>query len=373
MRDRPLHVAWDNALAGRSRTGTGVYAAQLIRELSGHPELHFEVFHGWNFARGSNRFLARGIRSLSSLLWNHWYLPHSLRRRGFDVLHAPAFVVPSPCPCPSVVTIHDLSFRMFPEHFESRWLSYVTSMMPSILDSVSAVICVSHHSKQDLLKFYEIAADKIHVVYNGINHAQFHPAATLNMDWARAMGLRENYILHVGDLSGRKNIPTLLRAIAHLRSTGKLGQRQLVLVGPETRGMVGAAEIHDTIRDLDLSGSVVLLGRVADEHMPGLYLHASLLVMPSLHEGFGLPVLESMASGIPVVASNTSSLPEVAGDAALLVPPTDEQALANAIEDVISSPKTAAELRTRGLVRAQQFNWQRTAAETVDVYRSVVR
>jgi glycosyltransferase involved in cell wall biosynthesis len=373
MNNRPLHVAWDNATAGRSRTGTGVYSSQLIRELSADPELRFEVFSGWNFARGSNRFVARGIRSLSALLWNHWYLPHTLRRQGFDLLHGPAFVVPLPCPCPSVVTIHDISFRIFPEHFDSGWRKYVMSVMPPLLDSVSAVICVSQHSKQELIKFYKVAEDKIHVVYNGIDHARFHPAATLDMDWARAAGLRENYILHVGDLTRRKNIPMLLRAVARLRSAGRLGQRQLVLVGPETRGMVGAAEIHETIRDLDLSRTVVLLGRVADKHLPGLYRHASLVVMPSLYEGFGFPVVESMATGTPVVASNTSSLPEITGDAALLVPPTDEQVLADAIDQVISSSKVAAGLRERGLVRAQQFNWKRSASETVNVYRKVAQ
>jgi len=173
------------------------------------------------------------------------------------------------------------------------------------------------------------------------------------------------------DLSGRKNIPRLLRAIAHLRSAGKLGNRQLALVGPESPGMAGAKEIRQTIQDLDLTGTVVLLGRVADEHMAGLYLHASLLVMPSLYEGFGIPVVESMAVGTPVVASNSSSLPEVAGGAAILVPPTDEQALACAIADVISNAKIAAELRAKGLIQAKKFSWQRSAAETRQVYRHV--
>jgi glycosyltransferase involved in cell wall biosynthesis len=371
MSKRRLHVAWDNALAGRNRTGTGVYASELIRELSADPELHLEVFNGWNIGRRSDGLVARGTRSLSNLCWNDWYFPRLIRSRDFDILHSPAFVAPVPCPCPTVVTIHDLSFRIFPEQFGSRWPRYVTSIMPSVLQAVSAVICVSHHSKQELLKFYKIANDKIHVVYNGIDHRRFNPAATMEAGWARTMGLHENYILHVGDLSGRKNIPRLLGAIAHLRSAGKLGNRQLALVGPESRGMVGAAEIHKTIRDLDLAGTVVLLGRVADEHMAGLYLHASLLVMPSLHEGFGIPVVESMAVGTPVVTSNSSSLPEVAGGAAILVPPTDEQALACAIADVISNAKIAAELRAKGLIQAKKFSWQRSAAETRQVYRHV--
>lgn len=356
-------------MAGRNRTGTGVYASELIRELSADPELLLEVLTGLNIGRSSDGFPARGLRKLEGLFWKHWYLSRLVRSRNFDVLHAPAFVTPVPCPCPTVVNIHDLSFRIFPEHFGSRWPQYLTSVMPSILQAVSAVICGSQHAKQELLKFYNVAENKVHVVHNGIDHGRFNPAATMEADWARTMGLHENYILHVGDLSGRKNIPRLLAAIALLRSAGKLGTRQLALVGPESSGMAGAAEIHKTIRDLDLAGSVVLLGRVADRHVPGLYLHASVLVMPSLYEGFGFPVLESMAVGTPVVASNTSSIPEVAGSAAILVPPTDVQALACAIAEVTSNAKTAAGLRAKGLIQAKKFSWHRSAAETLQVYR----
>lgn len=373
MNNRQLYVAWDNSLAGRSRTGTGVYAAQLIRELSSLPELKLEVFKGWSIAPDQHGLLARAGRGISRLAWNHWYLPYILRKRRFDLLHGPAFMAPLPCPCPTVITVHDVTFRLFPEYFERRWLLYLNSMLPQLLRAAAAVITVSHHSKSDLLKFYDIPADKIHVVHNGIDHSRFNLEARLDPAWAASLGLRSGYLLHVGERSERKNILTLLRAIARLRAKGKWGQRQLVLAGPETPGMTGAEEIHDTIRQLDLTSTVVSVGHIANEHMPGLYASAGLLVMPSLYEGFGLPILESMATGTPVVASNTSSLPEVAGDAAILVPPTDESALEEAIENVISSPTLASELRARGLVRVRQFNWKRTAAETVEVYRTVAK
>ncbi len=135
--------------------------------------------------------------------------------------------------------------------------------------------------------------------------------------------------------------------------------------------MTGASAVYQTIQQLDLASSVVLAGHVPDEHVPGLYTHASALIMPSLYEGFGFPVLESMASGTPVITSNTSSLPEVAGDAALLVPPHDELALADAIANVMECRTTAAELRRKGLQRARQFSWERTANETLEVYRSI--
>jgi len=369
---KTIHVGWDNSLARRSRTGSGVYASQLIRELSRLPEVRLEVLDGWDVAEGT-AVLARAARGMARLVWNHWYLPHLIRKHRFDVFHGPAFVLPVPCPCPGVITVHDVSFRLFPEFFERRWLLYITSMMPKALQSASAVITGSHHAKADLLRFYDIPPEKIRVIYDGIDHERFKPGATLDPAWTASVGLRSGYVLHVGEMSARKNICALLRAAAQLRSVGKWDGRQIVLVGPETPGMTGAAEIHQTIHQLNLSDIVKVLGRVAHEHVPGLYANASLLAMPSLYEGFGLPVLESMAVGTPVVASNVSSLPEVAGDAAILFPPKDEDALAEAIHQVLSRPDLAAELRSKGLVQASKFDWRSTAAGTVEVYRSVVK
>jgi len=245
--------------------------------------------------------------------------------------------------------------------------------MPHTLAQASAVICVSEHSRKDLLKFYNVSSGKVHVVYHGVDHNRFLPGITLDQQWARTLGLREGYVVHVGTFSHRKNIPTLLRAISHLRSKGKWGTRQLVLAGSHSEGMKGVQEVYDTIRELDLGSSVVLTGYVPDEHVPGLYAHASALVMPSLYEGFGFPVLESMAVGTPVIASNSSSLPEVAGDAAILVPPQDVEAWAKAIEDVIESRIISSELQRKGLARARQFSWERTAEQTLAVYRSVAQ
>jgi glycosyltransferase involved in cell wall biosynthesis len=379
MNNGSLRVAWDNSLAKRNPTGTGVYATQLIRELGSNPGVTLEVFEGWDPAKrkpgeyGSQGILARGARAASGLLWSQGYFPHLLRKGKFDLLHSPAFLVPFGCPCPSVATIFDVSFLIFPEHFESRWRTYMKYVMPSVIRSVSAVICISENAKQDLLKFYKVALGKVHVVHCGIDHARFSPGAVLDKNWAASIGLNKEYVLHVGLLSQRKNLPMLLRAVASLRARGKFENLQLVLAGPELPVLSGGPEIHQAIRELGLGDVVVLAGYVPDDYMPGLYRHAKLLVMPSLYEGFGLPVLESMASGVPVVASNSSSLPEIAGDAAILVSPHDESAWAQAIEDVLQSPSTAEELRRKGLLRARQFSWQRAGEETLAVYRTVAR
>lgn len=375
---RSLRIAWDNSLVRRNPTGCGVYATQLVRELQNYPEIDLKVFNGWDPAArkpgefGSQNILARGARAIRAMVWNHGYFPHLLRREKFDLLHSPAFVVPFGCPCPTVTTIHDVSFLLFPQHFERRWRTYLEYTMPSILKSASAVICVSQHARQELLKFYQVPAEKVHVVYNGVDQTQFSPNATLDAEWAHSIGLKKDYILHVGLLSWRKNLPMLLRALALLRVRGQLKNYQLVLAGPELAVLSGSKEIHDSIRELGLEDMVILTGFVPDGKMPGLYAHAKLLVMPSIYEGFGLPVIEAMASGTPVIASDVSSLPEIAGDAAVLVTPTDESAWAEAIARVLEDTATSDQLRKKGIAQAQQFSWKTAAEETLAVYHDVV-
>jgi glycosyltransferase involved in cell wall biosynthesis len=370
---RTLKVAWDNSLAGRDRAGTGVYAARLLEQFANRSDLRLEVLNGWRRNSSATGLISRGLGTIADLLWTHAHLPRILRNMRVDVLHAPAFVAPSRAPCPVVVTVHDITYLLYPSHFSRWWVTYMQMVMPPAMKSAAAIVCGSEHSKRDIAKTYNIPPHKVHVVPYGVDHQRFHPGVTLDCDWARSLGIRDGYLLHVGTLGYRKNIPTLLQAVAHLRTKGKWGSRQLVLAGSDSRSIKGATEIFETIKKLDLGDSVVLTGHVPDEHVPGLYARASILVMPSLYEGFGFPVLESMAVGTPVLASDTSSLPEVAADAAILFPPHDEYALAKALEDVLESRFVAEELRRKGLKRAQEFSWQRTAEQTSAIYRTVTK
>ena len=368
-----LKVAWDNSLAARDKAGTGVYAARLLEQFAQRTDLSMQVLHGWRRNSSANGLINRGLGTIASMLWTHIYLPQLVGKMQVDLLHAPAFIAPAMAvPCPVVVTVHDITYLLFPSHFSRWWVTYLQIVMPPAIRSAAAIICGSEHSKRDIAKTYGIAPGKIHVIPYGVDHERFHPGIALDEDWARSLGIRRGYVLHVGSFSYRKNIPTLLRAIARLRSKGKWENRQLVLAGSQDVSMRGAHEVFETIRELDLKESVVLTGHIPEQHIPCLYAGAAALVIPSLYEGFGLPVLEAMAAGTPVVASNTSSLPEVAAGAALLVPPEDELALTSAIEDVLENRSTAEELRRSGLERARQFSWQRTAEETVAVYKASV-
>jgi glycosyltransferase involved in cell wall biosynthesis len=369
---RILKVAWDNCLARQDRAGTGVYAARLLEQLAHRPDLRMEVMEGWNRLSGGS-FASGALRSASNLLWTQAGLPIHLWKRAPDLLHAPAFVAPVTCPCPVVTTVHDVSFLLYPSHFTGWWTTYLRAVMPPAIRSASAIICGSENSKRDIVKAYEIGCDKVRVVPYGVDHERFNSAATLNRQWAQALEIRDGYVLHVGTFSYRKNIPTLLHAVAQVRGRGKWGDRQLILAGAQNLSMKGGDEVLETIRELGLSGNVVLTGRMPDEYIPGLYAHASMLVMPSLYEGFGFPVLEAMAVGTPVICSDTPSLREVAGDAAILFPPQDQSTLASAIQDLIQNPALASDLRRKGFEQARQFTWQRTAEQTVEIYREIAR
>jgi len=199
-------------------------------------------------------------------------------------------------------------------------------------------------------------------------HTRYRPMSLESVDPAlKRYVIERPYILYVGSLEKRKNLPRLLEAYAYLRET--LPGWKLVIVG----GRKWKSDpIYKAVQRLGLEPHVIFTGFVAEEDLPALYNGADLFVFPSLYEGFGLPVLEAMACGTPVVTSNTSSLPEVAGEAALLVAPTDVKAIAAAMQRVLSEPDLAAELRRRGLERASQFSWERTARETLAVYERVL-
>jgi glycosyltransferase involved in cell wall biosynthesis len=365
-----VRVAWDNRLASQDKAGTGVYAARLLQHLAKRPDLRMDIM-------GGNHRLTQGARpsaavhATGNVLWTHVCLPLLLSRNDADVVHAPAFVAPTVSPCPVIITIHDVSYLLYPSHFARWWVGYLSLVMPSAVKSAAAIICGSENSKRDIVKAYGIGDHKVHVVPYGVDHDRFQPGVVLNRQWGKEIGLREGYILHLGTFSHRKNICVLLHAVARLRARGKWGDRQVVLAGSQTAGLKGGQEVLDAIRELDLSSYVVLTGYMPDEHIPGLYACASMLVLPSLYEGFGFPILEAMAVGTPVVCSNTSSLPEVGGDAALFFPPHDADALAGAMESLLQSQSLAEQMRQRGLARAHQFTWRRTAEQTADIYREV--
>ncbi len=298
--------------------------------------------------------------------WEHTIVPLSARHSGLDVFHSPNYTLPITLPCPSVVTVHDLAF-MDRRFHKTRLRLYLTLMTKVSLRLADHVIAVSEYTKSQFERRFPFLAGKISVIYSGLDPT-FANAASANENGSPGHSHRP-YILFVGSIEPRKNLPRLIRAFERAMSSTGL-PHELVLCGP--RGWKYGA-IEEALRRSPLRERIRQTGYIPSADLPSLYAGADLLAYPSLDEGFGFPVLEAMASGTPVVTSDRSALPEVAGGAAVTVPPSDEGAIADAISTVLSDRDLANGLAERGRERAAEFTWDRAASQTIEIYRRVAK
>ncbi len=307
-----------------------------------------------------------------------WALPVELLARRLDVLHCPDFIAPCLRPCPAVVTIHDLAFLHYPDILDENARRYYAQVRASA-HHADAVIAVSEATRRDISELLELDPHRVDVVYEAaapvFNPLDIPPGDSRtfqqSLDQGPPITLRaHSFGLFVSTLEPRKNLPMLLRAlrICHNRRADK--DYRLVVAGG--RGWHDEP-IFQAVCDLRLDESVSFVGGVTQADLVWLYNACRFYANPSLYEGFGLPVVEALACGAPSLVADTSSLPEVAGTAALMLPPHDEEAWANAIEDVWYTAALRHDLAQRGPLQAQRFSWQRAAQETLAIYRRVAR
>lgn len=301
---------------------------------------------------------------LARIAWEQFVLPGLIRRLNLDVFHSPMHVLPVVCPTRSVVTIHDLTFMLYPETFPSLQRRYLEFCTRRAVEKADAVIAVSECTRQDIIRLLDGEPERVFTTVEAADDS-FVPASSEKIEEIRhryAMG--DLSVLYVGTLEPRKNIPTLLSAFDRVRKA--IGSDcGLVLAGG--KGWL-YDEVFRRIEALGLEDSVRLIGYVPKEDLPALYSGATAFVYPSLYEGFGLPPLEAMACGTPVITSNASSLPEVVGDAGIMVDPHSVEELADAILKVLCDADIRQQMISRGLERAKGFSWQETARRTLKVY-----
>jgi glycosyltransferase involved in cell wall biosynthesis len=352
----------------RRAAGIGRYTLELSNVLA---EQGLAVHRLWAGARPplAQGEVLRGARLLPGLLTlGQWQIAHLARRLGLDAVHDPTGTMSLLLTSAArILTIHDAIPYTYPcSSTRLDWFIH-HAWLPWAVRAADAVLTDSARSREDIVTHLHVAPERVVVVPLAADR-RFRPMEAVEVDPVlRRYGVERPYILYVGSLEARKNLPRLLEAYARLRQWS--ARWTLVIVGARR---VKASPIFEAARRLCLEPHVRFTGYVDDDHLPALYAGADLFVFPSLYEGFGLPVLEAMASGTPVVTSNTSSLPEVAGDAALMVDPTCVEALAEAMQRVLSDENFRAALRQRGLQRAAGFSWERTARETVAVYEKVL-
>jgi glycosyltransferase involved in cell wall biosynthesis len=303
------------------------------------------------------------------IAWEQSMLPILARRHRLDVLHSPHYTMPLAKTCRTVVTFHDMTFFLYPQVHLLYKRIFFRTMIPLSARRADALIAISNSTRSDILRILQLPPARVATIPYGIAPI-FQPiAAARGRDaFCQQHNLPYPFILYVGNLEPRKNLPALVRAFARLVQEGL--PHTLVFAG--ARGW-NDAPIFATIQELGLTPRIVFTDYIPQVALPALYGAADLFVYPSLYEGFGLPVLEAMACGVPVITSNLSSMPEVAGDAGILVDPNDVNALADAMTRVLTDQVLRATLAAKGLARARSFSWERMAQETLAVYARVAQ
>jgi glycosyltransferase involved in cell wall biosynthesis len=297
-------------------------------------------------------------------------LPWQLSQKGIEVTHFTNSVAPLLSPCPMVVTIHDMTLWLFPQHHYRRRLVAMRPFIPLAARRAEAIITVSESAKRDIVRILDVPKDKVHVVYEAAP-----PAFRRLPDGSALAAVREKYelpedfFLYVGTIEPRKNLVRLLEAFAALRQR-RCTPHILLMVG--SRGWKDD-EVFATVDNLDLNEVVRFVSHVPTCDLVALYNLADALAFPSLYEGFGLPVVEAMASGTPVLTSTSGSLGEIAGEAAQFVEPTSVESISDGLEQLLHDRGRRGELREAGLARAASFTWEATAARTREIYESVAR
>jgi glycosyltransferase involved in cell wall biosynthesis len=362
-----------------AKTGVGHYTdaladalARVYREhqytLLSPFDFSFEVNgHGNGSSRPAN--LVKQFLPVRSI-FRHWWLvglPALLRISPFDVFHGTNYCIPVFAPCPTVVTIHDLSLFTQAHTHEDANVKRGKRRIPVMAHRATLIIAPSEWTRREITQHLKIKDHKLRVIPEAARPHMRPQREDEVQPVLEKHGIRGPFLLYVGTIEPRKNLLTLIRAYDDLiRSTEH--RPQLVLAGG--RGWL-FDEVFNLVEELRLQDQVKFTGYVADADLPALYSAAEAFVYPSLYEGFGLPPLEAMACGAPVITSNVTSLPEVVGTAGLTHAPEDARALSQAMVKLLNDIQMREHFKRAGLERAQQFSWERAARATQAVYDEV--
>ena len=365
-----MRFAVDAHAIGRNLTGNEVYIRSLLHAFAGlDRESEFVAYvcgdsaelaipHGFDVRRiSANPFVRLGVD-----------LSRHLRRDKPDLVHV-QYTAPLACPVPVVASVHDVSFLEHPEYFTRARRTQLRITVAHTVRRAAKVITGSEFARESILRAYHLPDDRVVSIpfaasprFRAIN-----PVLAMRKVQER-FPLRGPFVLSVGDLQPRKNHVGLIRAFASLIKAHPKIKHQLVLAGKDTWYR---PRVREAARESGIADRILFTGFVTDQDLLHLYNACDCFTFPSFYEGFGLPILEAMACGRAVVSSNTSSMPEVADGAGILFDPHNEHEIARAMADVLLDTQLRTRMERMGLQRAAHFNWQRTAAATLDVYREV--
>lgn len=365
-------------LLSKGLTGFGVYTHEIMRRLvTAQPTDEFAFCFDRkfdpSFIYGDN---VRGVclypPARHTILFHVWYqlrLKSFVKKWNADILFSPDSFMPLGLNTPSVITVHDVAYKRFPDMISRDQLRYYETFMPKYIDQATHIITVSEFSKREICQFYDVDPTKITVIYNGVSE-EFTPMGNSEQQVVRqeySDGCR--YLLYVGAIHPRKNLATMIRSYDHFRERSSENVKLIIAGGQtwQTQDVKSALEASPNRSDIQL------LGHVTPEELPRLVASATAMVYISLYEGFGLPVIESLACGIPAIVSSAEStsavLTEVGGQAVLQVDPNDIESVASGMLRIIEDAELHSELAGRAVDRAKLFNWDNAAARTYEVLK----
>jgi glycosyltransferase involved in cell wall biosynthesis len=377
-----MKIGMSTSVIQRGKTGIAEYVFSLVRSFEAHAHTHQFVLFVleedlplFEFAKPFAQLVPVSEKyraPLKDIYWHQMILPRLVRAHELDVLHVPSYRRQAwPHPCALVATVHDLAVFRVAKKYDWARLFYGRSVARWLARRQHEIIAISENTAQDIAKFWKLPAEHVTVVHHGVDLNRFFPVVP---EIARAtglkhFGLRQPFFLYVARLEHpAKNHVRLIEAFEGFKAETK-SPWQLVLAGSDWRG---AERIHAAIDRSPFRNDIRRLGFVAEDDLPLLYRAAEVFVYPSLYEGFGFPPLEAMASGCPVLCSRRGALGEVVGDAAATVEPEDIAALKSQMARCASDSQLRERLRAAGLERARQFDWQRAATRTLDVYERAI-
>lgn len=360
-----------NALQTSLSGGIGRYCYELSKVIYEQHKIDFKIVireedkNLFSFADTEDLIIAKGIKnSKQRNFYEQFKLPKLIYEKyPHAIIHYPDTMAPIFAKNKVIITVHDLAFKSLKNAFTWKttlWKNFITDLS---IKKACKITAITEFAKNEILKYYPEANDKISVVYNGFNNFSEEPINLNNVD-QNILGLKNNkYILTVSTISPRKNIDGLIKAFDLIKN--KICDYKLVVAGKN--GWL-YENVYELVGKLKLNDKVIFTGGINDDELKFLYKNASLFVYPSFYEGFGLPPLEAMSYGIPCVVSNRTSIPEVVGDAAIKVNPDDLNELSNKIFKIINDEKLYNNLQANSKRRLERFSWKKCGNQMIISY-----
>lgn len=372
-----MRIAIDTHHLLLENAGTKRITVNLIEQLYQVKGIELlEVNPKYKLSRGKSipeKILGHMIR----FFWVHLHLPILCYLRKVDVLISPEFNTPFFTHCKRVVIVPDAHMRAQREFTSTLWFYlYYVPFIEVPIRRADLIITISEFAKKQIVELMRLDQAKVHAVYLGIDFSFLNGASADGLHKVREKGLRpKDYILFVGTFEARKNLERLIHAFARIKRASISGSEklQLAIVGKPAGGMFSdrSRQMTALIKELKLESDIVLTGFVADEDLPDFYRQSKMLAFPSLHEGFGFPIIEGFITEVPVVTSNLCSMPEIAGDAALIVDPYSVDDIADKIERLLVSDELRDQMVTAGRERVKQFTWEKFTNEVLTLISAV--